>query len=67
MKKNNPKTVGLKPCEDCQNPISTGAYECPHCGMPHRKRPRLYAGEVAVAIIVAEIFLAIGDAIFRHH
>jgi uncharacterized membrane protein YvbJ len=29
----------LQLCPECDEEISSEAYECPHCGMPMRERP----------------------------
>jgi hypothetical protein len=55
---------------DCQSQISTIAYECPHCGRPHRKRPRLVVLDLALGvlfgILVAAIILFLADIALVH-
>ena len=47
--------MSLKNCEECQNPISTMAYECPHCGKACRLRPRLNVGDIALGVMLGTL------------
>lgn len=37
--------MALKPCRECEREVSTGAEQCPHCGVKHPANRSALIGE----------------------
>lgn len=47
--------MSLGHCPDCNHPISSRAYSCPHCGKPFRKTLGQWVLWVIVAVVLGII------------
>lgn len=55
----------LVKCDECLGQVSDQAFECPHCGVPLRSRPRVKKGVTWLGLAAFVIAFAVGYYVVR--